>query len=128
MDKFGRSPSIRSNTLPDRWKAFSINKNGHFNFQNKKLCNVKAPEADLDCANKKYVDDIFEALSNKFSEEMVLLTTSYVDKVAKRVIDILNKEVTDIRILDTDSVYKGNVLKSNGHQYHEANTEGASSA
>lgn len=95
MDKFGRasSSSSRNNVTPIVYKTFNLDKNGHYNFYNKRLCNVLTPEEDTDCANKKYVADTCQTLVDLLSNEMHLIAESNIDVTVKRIIEILKKEL-----------------------------------
>lgn len=51
------------------------------------------PVENSDCANKRYVDDISQMLSDRLSEEIRLTAESTVDKSVNKVIDIIEKEI-----------------------------------
>lgn len=74
MDKFGRF-LIRKNVTLTELKLFDISRHEHYNFCNKRLCNIHTTQENFDCLNKKYVDDMFEALSNRVREELHSIIT-----------------------------------------------------
>lgn len=73
IDKFGRSTYSNNRHLLTYYKQISKNvpsrtSSGDFNFEDRKLCNVKDPSNVTDATNKRYVDDIIDSLHNELRE------------------------------------------------------------
>lgn len=105
MDKFGRS-SLRKQVLPVRWNTLYTDKGGNYNFHNKRLYNVNTPINDLDCANKKYVDDLFRTLSYRLSEEVHLMVASSINEAVTKNTNLLKIHMNDkdMDLLSTNDI------------------------
>lgn len=66
INKFGSSAAITSGCSAGsgirgpRGYGYKLNANGHFDLENRKLCNVHTPTDPNDACNKLYVDDCFQ--------------------------------------------------------------------
>lgn len=73
LDKFGRaaaashSSSTASHSLSPYRHGFIFTGDGNIDVENLKLCNVKGPTEEFDCANKQYVDNLKTNLLKKLN-------------------------------------------------------------
>lgn len=96
LNKFGRSTKAPGEVKVIRTQnLFALTKEGHYDLQNHKLCNVQAPTEDTDVATKRYVDvnivSVMESIDKKIKEIKESLTTD------------INKEISTLHQLVLNS-------------------------
>lgn len=111
IDKFGRhltkSKTKKSIPTDNLHPILETSADGHYNFQNKRLCNVQSPVEADDCANKAYVD-------KKFKDVDEVITTSkspYFNQITEFI--KLQVDVDDLKRATVNITHETDELSNN---------------
>lgn len=97
IDKFGRMQKTgrQQQQQQQRQQQLSYTKDGDFDLQNRKLCNLKNPDDDQDCANKYYVDHVLrKSLDELYRQYEIKIDESH-NAMMKKLFD-LKKETNEL--------------------------------